>query len=141
MVKWLYGYRRIGCGTAQATELLNLLMSHALGHWGLTRQDNGDITLCMLEKEYKILCAILDKKGIKVYSVYGRGLPFVISAHRNRVGLLVGLMLYFIIIFMSSLFVWDIRVVDDTRIPHNVIISNLEKLGCYEGTFVPAVDF
>ena len=37
--------------------------------------------------------------------------------------------------------IWDIRVVSDTDTPHNVIISNLHSLGCYEGAFLPAIDF
>ena len=39
------------------------------------------------------------------------------------------------------LFIWDIKVVSETDTPHNVIIKNLEALGCYEGAFVPAIDF
>ena len=31
--------------------------------------------------------------------------------------------------------------VSTTDTPHNVIIKNLEALGCYEGAFVPSIDF
>ncbi len=141
MVRWLWGYRKVGCEKFHSVRLLNLMMQKEISHWGLERENGGDITFFLLEKDYKKLLCVLDKNAIKVYSVYGKGLPFVCRSHRNRFGLLVGLGIYFIIIFLSSLFVWDIRVVSDTVTPHNVIISNLKELGCYEGSFLPSIDF
>ncbi len=140
-VKFLWGYRKLRCERPHSVRLLNLMMREGIDYFGLERTEEGEISFFLLEKEYKILTSILDKTDIKVYSVYCRGIPFVIKAHRNRSGLVFGLVIYLILIFLSSLFVWDIKVVSDTEIPHNVIIKNLEALGCYEGAFVPSIDF
>ncbi len=140
-VKFLWGYRKLGCERLHSVRLLNIMMRENIDYFGLERTEEGDITFLILEKEYKILTSILDKTDIKVYSVYCRGIPFVIKAHRNRAGLIFGLVIYLAIIFSSSLFIWDIKVESDTDTPHNVIIKNLETLGCYEGAFVPAIDF
>ncbi len=140
-VKWLWGYRKVGCEKCHSVRLLNIMMREDISYFGLTGEDSGDISFFLLEKDYKILMSILDKNALKVYSVYGRGLPFICKAHRNRIGIPVGLGIFFTLIFMSSLFVWDIKVVSSTDTPHNVIIANLETLGCYEGAFIPAIDF
>ncbi len=140
-VKWLWGYRKLRCERLHSVRLLNLMMRENIDYFSLRRTEEGDISFLILEKEYKILMSILDKTDVKVYSVYCRGVPFVIKAHRNRGGLILGLAVYLTIIFLSSLFIWDIKVESDTDTPHNVIIKNLEALGCYEGAFVPSIDF
>ncbi|MBQ3183284.1 MAG: sporulation protein YqfD [Clostridia bacterium] len=140
-VKWLWGYRKLRCERLHSVRLLNLMMQKGIDYFDLERTEEGEISFLLLEKEYKILMSILDKTDIKVYSVYCRGVPFVIKAHRNRGGLVFGLAIYLTIIFLSSFFIWDIKVVSTTDTPHNVIIKNLEALGCYEGAFVPSIDF
>ena len=140
-VKWLWGYRKLKCERLHSVRLLNIMMRHSIDHFGLERTKEGEISFLLLEKEYKILMSILDKTDVKVYSVYCRGVPFIIKSHRNRAGLVFGFAIYLTIIFLSSLFIWDIKVVSTTDTPHNVIIKNLEALGCYEGAFVPSIDF
>ncbi len=140
-VKFLWGYRKLRCERVHSVRLINIMMRHGIDHFDLRRTEEGDITFLLLEKEYKILMPILDKTDIKVYSVYCKGIPFVIKAHRNRIGLIFGFVIYLAVIFSSSLFIWDIKVISTTDTPHNVIIKNLETLGCYEGAFIPSVDF
>ena len=140
-VKWLWGFRKLRCERLHSVRLLNLMTREGIDYFGLVRCDGGEINFFLLEKEYKILMSILDKTDIKVYSVYCKGIPFVIKARRNRWGLVLGLVIYLGIICLSSLFIWDIRVVSDTDTPHNVIIKNLETLGCFEGAFLPEIDF
>lgn len=139
--KWLCGYRKLCCQRCHGVRLLNLMLSHRIDYFGLDRDKNGDMTFFIMEKEYKILMSILDKNHIKVYSVYGRGLPFVIKNHKNRAGLLAGLMIYIFLVYFSTRFIWDIRVTSDTVTPHNEILSGLAELGCYEGSYVSALDF
>ncbi|MBR6514016.1 MAG: sporulation protein YqfD [Clostridia bacterium] len=140
-VKWLWGYRLISCEGKSSARLINLMTDRGIDYFGLRVDENGEMRFFLLEKEYKILTSILDKSDIKVYSVYGRGLPFVIKQRRNRAGLLLGLVIYLALIYTSSLFVWDIRVVSDTDTPHNIIIKNLEALGCCEGAYLKSIDF
>lgn len=140
-VKWIWGYRLLRCSEADSKAVLNTMLERKIFYWKLHREENRELSFAISEKEYKKLVAILDKRGVKVYSVYGRGLPFICRAHRNRVGLLVGLGIYFALIILSSFFIWDIKVVSNTQTPHNVIISNLNELGCYEGAFLPSIDF
>ncbi|MBR5515823.1 MAG: sporulation protein YqfD [Clostridia bacterium] len=140
-VKWLFGYRKLKCDKGFGIRMLNLMMRYNFEYWGLKRGEKGEYEFFLLEKDYKNLLSLLDKYDLKVYSVKGRGLPFICKAHKNRWGLLVGSGIFVVILLLSSLFVWDIRVVSETDIPHNEILANLKALGCYEGSFVPAIDF
>lgn len=141
LVKWLWGYRKLVCHQQHGERLLNILLREGISYFDLKREENGDLSFLILEKEYKILMSILDKRAVKVYSVYGRGLPFLLKTRRNRAGILVGLILYFVLIFASSFFIWDVRVTSGTETPHNEIIEMLRLQGCYEGAFIPSIDF
>lgn len=141
LVKWLMGYRLAECDRGAGIRVLNVMMRNNIEYWGLKRGADGEYIFSLLEKDYKKLLSLLDKYQLRVYSVKGRGLPFVCKAHKNRVGLIVGSIIFMIIIFLSSLFIWDVEIVSDTDIPHNEILANLKELGCYEGAFVPSIDF
>lgn len=140
-VRWLLGYRRVSCEAEHGIRVLNLMFDSGIEYWGLERGENEAYIFSLSEKDYKKLNSLLDKYQLRVYSVKGRGLPFVCRAHKNRPGLLVGMLIFTVIIMLSSLFVWDIEIVSDTEISHNEILANLKTLGCYEGSFVPGIDF
>lgn len=141
LVKWLYGYRKVFCEKGYGIRVLNVMLRNNIGYWGLKRGEDERFEFSLLEKDYKNLLSLLDKYQLRVYSVKGRGLPFICKAHKNRAGLLVGLFLFFILLLSSSLFIWEVKVVSDTDIPHNEILANLKTLGCFEGSFVPSIDF
>jgi len=141
LVKWLYGYRKVFCEKGYGIRVLNIMLRNNIGYWGLKRGEDERFEFSLLEKDYKNLLSLLDKYQLRVYSVKGRGLRFICKAHKNRAGLLVGLFLFFILLLSSSLFIWEVKVVSDTDIPHNEILANLKTLGCFEGSFVPSIDF
>lgn len=140
-VKWLFGYRKLRCDKTGGVRILNIMMRNNIEYWGLKRGEEDEYEFFLIEKDYKKLSSLLDKYQMKVYSVKGRGLPFTCKAHKNRIGLLVGMVLFAIILLLSTLFVWDIKVVSETDISHNEILANLKTLGCYEGSFAPNIDF
>ncbi len=68
------------------------------------------------------------------------GLAVKLSQYQNRVGLLVGGVLAILLMIVSSLFVWDIRVTGNETIPESVVLDALEESGLRLGAFIPALD-
>ncbi len=141
IIRYIRGYYRIKVPSRHKIRVANILLHNGIENWHEESSEEGDLCFCISEKDYKKLLYIIDKNGTEVYIVYRRGLPSVIASHRNRAGLLAGLFCFFLIIILSSFYIWDIKIVSDTNINHNEILANLKALGCYEGTFVPSLDF
>jgi similar to stage IV sporulation protein len=70
-----------------------------------------------------------------------RGLPELLYRYRRRPGLLAGAVIYSLLLFVSSRFIWDIRVQGNDTVPDSEIIGLLGKLGCEVGSYSPAIDY
>lgn len=73
------------------------------------------------------MAAVSDKKQ--------RGLPVLLKALRGRLGLILGCILAVIAVYVSSLFVWEIRVVGNEKLRSGQVIKMLEEAGFYEGIY------
>ena len=137
---YLYGFYRVETAAADSRRLINLLMRHGIGHGEIRRTEKGSVSFTVTRKDWPELREIIDKSGILVYSVYGKGLPFFARRYRHRVGFFAGAALFLALVWLSTLFVWRVEVVSDTDMNTASIIENLEKIGISEGCFIPATD-
>jgi similar to stage IV sporulation protein len=64
----------------------------------------------------------------------------LLEGYRKRTGLAVGFFLAAALLFLSSLFVWDITIEGTDRISEQTILSALESRGLYLGAFIPSVN-
>ncbi|MBP5155016.1 MAG: sporulation protein YqfD, partial [Clostridia bacterium] len=85
------------------------------------------------------------KTAIKAISGLGRaekayGLQFIILKYKKRAGLAVGSALGLILIFVSTLFAWEIEITGNKNVSEKEILFVLEELGVKSGAFIPAID-
>lgn len=141
VINYLSGYHKVKVESSYAERVINQLMRNNINYWELRREESGELVFFISHKEYKLLSDIIDKNSCKVYDVYVKGLPFVLKRYRKRYGMIAGFAVFLAVLNVSSLFIWDIKVVSKTDLSHEQIISNLNELGCGVGTYIPAVDF
>ena len=84
---------------------------------------------------------LLDKSGIKVYSIKGKGLPFLLKLRKKRYGLIVGAVIFCLSIWVSNLFVWDLTFSGNENIPDKVVEEQFIEAGFGVGTYIPKIDF
>lgn len=64
-----------------------------------------------------------------------KGLPSLILEYRKRYGVIVGIMLSIVYILFASMFVWDIRVEENSDISGSLVEKELSKSGFETGSF------
>ncbi len=62
-----------------------------------------------------------------------KGLPSYINRYKKRYGLLVGALFFIIMLYLISLFVWDIRITGNDNISEQQILGELKKQGMVSG--------
>ena len=137
---YLYGFYRLEAAGEDSRRLINLLMRRGIAHGDITRRQNGSVSFTVMRKDWPELREIIDKSGILVYSVYGKGLPFFAQRYKKRVGFFAGAFMFLLLVWLSTLFVWRVEVVSDTGMNTSAVIDNLKKIGISEGSFIPATD-
>ena len=91
-------------------------------------------------KDYKKLKKPARKAGIRVRIAKKVGIPFFISRYRFRIGIVVGIVIFFSSLTILSNFVWSIEVVGLETLERQEIIATLEDLGLGVGSYIPSID-
>ncbi len=139
-ISYLSGFYRIEIAPEDSRRVINALMRRGVEHGNMKRIPNGALSFTVARKDWPELREIIDKCGILVYSVYGKGLPFFVRRYRRRVGFLLGAICFLAVVWLSTQFVWRVEVVSDTEMNTASIIENLRQIGVTEGCFIPKTD-
>ena len=115
---------------------LNGLNERGVVFWGVRIQDGYGFVRVTLSDHARALSAA----GGIAEEVTRIGLPFIIYKYRNRIGLLAGTILGLLLMFVSSLFVWDVRVTGNAVISSSRILAELKSHGVCVGTFIPGIN-
>ena len=122
--------------TAAAPELvLNRLTREQLPFWGLLRKDPFTVEITVRRRDLEaaekwVTCAMGESKLLRE-----TGLPVLLRGlrHRKAFAAAVGLILVFA--YVSTLFVWCIRVEGNETVPDQAILRELAELGIGFGTW------
>ncbi len=84
---------------------------------------------------------VLDSEKIEYVRTDVKGIPFYLRLFVTRPGLGVGILIFFIVIWLSGKTVWIIDIEGNEKYSDEFIISQLDELGFSYGTYIPSIDF
>ena len=137
--KWitrLTGWYTFHTGYADISLFLNRLNEQGVFFWGVQTKDEYAYVRVALFDHPR---AITASEGIAEESGH-IGLPFIIYKYRKRVGLIAGTISGLLLMFVSSLFVWDIDITGNAEITDARILGELKSHGVCVGTFIPRIN-
>ncbi len=124
---------------AEPSSILNRLAGAGLA---FSRAESGEdgLRLTVKQRSLRRLMDVSREEGWAC-DILSRGLiAGTESRLRRRALLLLCLLPLFVLLWGSSLYVWEIRVVGNEKITAGEILRNLEELGVGIGTFRPGID-
>lgn len=140
LLRWLAGYCRMSCGSADTVPVLNIMLKRDIPYWKLCRTAEGGGEFYMLRKNRRLLLQYTDGLHCGVRTEREFGLPQLVYRYRRRIGLPIGAALFCVILFLSGQFVWDIDLKGNERISNVQIYDTLRSLGCGIGSYIPGMD-
>ena len=139
LIHCIFGYYIVSVSGPDAVKMLNMLTQRRLLYWNAVRTDDRLLFRCSLFTMELIYLAAADE-GIDLTVEKAVGLPFVAYKYRSRLGLIVGTLAGLVLIFASSLVVWEIQITGNRDIDTEVIMKKLEENSLSVGTFIPSLD-
>ncbi len=132
--RYLSGYLTIILCGENAERVLNVAAKCGINIWNLRCKKGNIIGNISVKNFVKLRSA---KRGIKckVKILQKRGLVFKTQKYINRTGFLIGIIIFFAILFTLSNFVWIINVEGNTNISTAEILDSCKKIGIYEGIY------
>ena len=122
---------------------LRMLLSEKIPAKVYELTENGEkigIGAVISPKFLKIISSSLDKYSIKVYIINIQGFCTLIPILRQRIGLTVGTVLFFALVWLSSLFIWRIDVVGAEAVSEEKLRYLLSESGVSAGATVSDID-
>lgn len=130
--RYLFGYLNITIYGENAERVLNAAAKNGVNIWNL-RCKKGNIIGNIGIKNFIRLRQI--KRGIKCKVKINKKIGFIFKTKKyiNRFGIFTGIIVYFLILFFLSNFVWIINVNGNSNIHTSEILKTCKKIGIYEG--------
>lgn len=90
--------------------------------------------------EYKFLRPLAKKSGLKLKVKKKSGFIFFLKKYKKRIGLFLGVFVFFITIHMLSLYVWVVRVQGNVNLTESEIQTVISDLGLKPGILKKYID-
>lgn len=119
-------------------RFFNICNANQIEMWDI-RLCDGNYYFKMVPPEYYRLKKILKKTASRTVIAEKKGLPFFLFQYRKHHCFLVGMMLAFFMLYVISMFVWDISVEGNIMITDDLILDALEKNHVCHGMFLSRV--
>lgn len=133
------GYLSVEISGEFCERILNLFSYHKISVWGIERETDK-IILFIKIRDYKKIRKIRGKTKIKIKIIDRYGLPFFMRRNRFRYGFFGGILLFFLLIYVLSLFVWRIQIVGNQTVETAEIIEICDKIGLKTGIKKSKID-
>ncbi len=131
-LRGLFGYRVVSLDRKDLEGLLNLLGKRGVSY-GELKVEGDQAILRLPFFGFSALSREAEAEGILLVSVAEFGLPALASRHKLRLGLPLGFALGLALVFMSQMFIWDVRVDGARRLSEDDVFQVLTECGLSVG--------
>ena len=129
---YLKGYVIVEVSGKALNRFLNLALHHHISMWDVIQEENK-IRFKTLISDFKRMKPDLKKTRCRIKIIRKKGLPFTINRYKRRRLFWVGMLVFIMMLWFLSSFVWLIEVEGTTRINSMDIIKSLEEKGYESG--------
>lgn len=126
LMRYGKGYVEIAIRSNSYERFLNLCAYHQILIWDLNHtgeQYEGKIFV----QDFRKIREVAKKSGSKIVILKKKGWPFWVRSHKKRTGFFGGILVCLSIIFVLSLFVWDIQIDGNFTQTDEVILDYLKE--------------
>lgn len=132
-VRFLTGVINVRIKGFSTERFINLCKNKHIKLWNI-KSAGSNCDFRMYPKDFKEFLAIRRKTGVKIRITKRRGLPFILHRYRKHVGFLAGGILFFTLLYILSLFVWDININGNSIYSDKVIMDYLNSIDIFYGS-------
>ena len=139
-IRWLQGFVQFQIFGKYPERFINIVTKNGLSIWGTNK--TGDILHArMYVRDYKRIRPYAKKSRVRLKIKSKHGLPFYIRRYKHRVGVLLGVFVFILVVSAMSRFVWTIDIVGLETVSQAQLLSVLKDNGLYIGAYKPSLSF
>ncbi len=129
MLSYIVGYLTVSVEGYYIERFINICKNQKVVIWNLKRKKNILLLLNIRTKDFREMCQIAKKVNCKVKILNKKGLPFLMNKYKKRKIFIVFLLIVVNCIWISSSFVWNVDIVEESGKEINNLRQDLENAG------------
>ncbi|WP_085523327.1 sporulation protein YqfD [Tuberibacillus sp. Marseille-P3662] len=125
----IYGHVRVIIKGKRTEQFINRCVRENVAIWDVSRVTDNKIRCYIALKNVKEIKPLLKATDCRIHFERRQGLPFFIKRMTNRAGIIGGLALFFLVLFILSNMVWSIKITGaDARVEDDInkILKNMQ---------------
>jgi similar to stage IV sporulation protein len=131
--RYLLGTLRVSIRGSGCERFLNLVHGEKFNIFDVCRDDDGCVTFGIDRKNFRRLRPLVRKSHVKIHIQKKLGLPQRTRNYRHRFGLILGVIIIVVSLYISSLFIWDVQVSGCESISEQEVLTVLSENGFTAG--------
>lgn len=139
ILRFILGYVKVEVFGFAPERLMNLIAKNDIIIWEIERIEHG-YSFYTGRKNLLKMKPYLQKTNMKLKLIDKCGLPYVIKRNRKRAAFIVGFGIFVFMIYIMSLFVWEVRIVGEDKLVADNILECIEKKYVPLGTLKKNID-
>lgn len=139
-LRFLRGYVRFEIISPFPERFINITAKNGVRLWD-SGKIGGKVFSCMYRGDYLKIRPLARASRARLRVREKHGVPVFIRKYRSRVGLVIGLAVFVLVIQVMSMFIWSVDITGAERLGETQVKSALEKEGLFVGAFKPLLDF
>ncbi len=136
----IYGVKLL-IGAEEKIKALNLLSSNSIKYHKVEIINNGDIAIHISKMSSKRALEILNINKIQYTIEKNASIFSLVLSQKYRIGVIVGILLLFVSTYISSKFVWNIKIEGNENLTENEVVELLANSGFELGLFIPSINY
>ena len=130
--RYISGYVRVSLEGIAPERFLNLCHNRGYAIWDIQYGKERN-TCCMLLQDFLQIRPLARKTGTKVRVLHRYGAPFAIRRHWKRKGAILGITLFFVLLYLMSDHIWAIDVEGNHRYTEDTLLQFVTSTGISHG--------
>lgn len=133
MIREGRGYLKIRASGGFNERFLNMASAAGVELWDV-KAKNGVLFACTNVKTYPRLRKVAKQSGMRLCVAERHGTPFLLRRLRERLGVVVGIAVFFAVVYTLSLFVWNVQITGNQTMTDEQVRTALSALGLDSGS-------
>jgi similar to stage IV sporulation protein len=138
-LNYVRGSIRVEVECLYPERFVNVCAKNDLEFWDLERVSKTAVRVTMHIGGCRKLTELSAGSDFTVRPVKKTGVPFFLWKIRKRYVLLAGMLLCFASVWVLSLFIWEMDVYGNEKVPTHLILEELDAIGIKIGSFGPSI--
>ena len=139
ILRFIFGYVKVEVFGFAPERFMNLIIKNDIVMWNVKTTECGYIFFTGRNNLLRMK-PYLQKTNMKLRILQKYGLPYVIKRNRKRVAFVIGFGIFIMLIYILSLFVWEVKIVGEDNLVADNLLEHIEDNYVPLGTMKTKID-